>query len=94
MSAILYYHLCRTPHSLLLDILAREIIDLANLDDLRQLFNHIIDKMSELEQNLEKETKSNLILNKSLKNLESKYHETQRKLKNLNGEFCDFENEL
>ena len=30
-------------------------IDLANLDEQRQLFNHIIDKLSELELNLEKE---------------------------------------
>ena len=30
-------------------------IDLDNLDDQRQLFNHILDKLSVFEQNLEKE---------------------------------------
>ena len=32
-------------------------IDLANLDEQRQLFNHILDKLNDLEMNLEKEEK-------------------------------------
>ena len=58
-------------------------IDLGNLDDQGQLFNHIIDKLSVFEQNLEKEMNSNSILNKTLKYVESKYRETKIKLKIL-----------
>ena len=48
-------------------------IDLANLDDQPQLFNHIIDKLSELELNLEKEKIANIELTKSFDSLASKH---------------------
>ena len=59
-------------------------IDLDNLDDQRQLFNHILDKLSVFEQNLEKEKNYNSILNKTLKYVEEgKYRENKKKLKIL-----------
>ena len=55
-------------------------IDLDNLDDQRQLFNHILDELGVFDQNLEKEMNSNSILNKTLKYVEGKYCETKKKL--------------
>ena len=66
-------------------------IDVDNLDDQHQLFNHILDKLSVFEQNLEKEMNSNSILNKTLKYVEGKYRETKTKLKNLTCVFWDLE---
>ena len=69
-------------------------IDLANLDDQRQLFNHIIDKLSELELNLEKEKNTNIKLTKSFDSLVSKHRVTQKKLRNLTGDYWDLENDV
>ena len=66
-------------------------IDLANLDDQRQLFNHIIDKLSELELNLEKEKNTNIKFTKSFDSPVSKHRVTQKKLRNLTG---DLENNM
>ena len=69
-------------------------IDLANLDDQRQLFNYIIDKLSELELNLEKEKNTNIKLTKSFDSLVSKRCVTQKKLRNLTRDYWDLENDV
>ena len=76
-----HFYLSSSPDSSSVCTSEGSNIDLANLDEQRQLFHHILDKMNEFEQNLEKEKESNIILNKSLKNLENKYRVTQKKLK-------------
>ena len=53
-------------------------IDLDNLDDQRQLFNHILDKLSVFEQNLE-EMNSNSTLNITLKYVEGKFRGTKKR---------------
>ena len=87
-----HFYLSSSPDSSSVCTSEGSNIDLANLDEQRQLFHHILDKMNELEQNPEKEKESNIILNKSLKNLENKYRVTPKKVKNLSGELWDIEN--
>ena len=69
-------------------------IDLANPDDQRKLFSHILDNICNLEQNLEKEKMNNILLGKSFKVLETKLNETLKKIKSISSEVCYLQDEL